>query len=77
MDEDMWRGWVGQLQVPGQGSREKGMWNFPKWGREVRGLVLERMEKRSGVRAGLVGAALQPAALGFSPWQDTQSPSPT
>lgn len=53
-------GWVEQLRVPGQGSREKGMWNFPEWGREVGGLVLERMAKRSGVRAGLVGAALQP-----------------
>lgn len=46
MDENVWRGLAGEPQVSEQGSRKKGMWNFPDRGREMGGLVLERMTRR-------------------------------
>lgn len=30
MHENMWRGLAGEPQVSEQGSRKKGMWNFPE-----------------------------------------------
>lgn len=72
--QKVWRGLAGEPGVSGQGTREKEIWNFPEWGREVGELVLERRDKRREELAGRQCVQCEGHSyLCFSPHQDTPS----